>query len=65
MRPVVDEHGNHVVPPRFEVAEILNLQSIRDEARAARVSAHNDTVPSKNHHLNEQTSDDRSPNHIV
>ena len=36
MRPVVDEHGNRVVPPRFEVAEILNLQGIRDEARTRR-----------------------------
>ena len=36
MRPVVDEHGNRVVPPRFEVAEILNLQGIRDEARLRR-----------------------------
>lgn len=36
MRPVVDEQGNRVVPPRFEVAEILNLQAIRDEARERR-----------------------------
>ena len=36
MRPVVDEYGNRVVPPRFEVAEILNLQGIRDEARLRR-----------------------------
>ena len=36
MRPVVDEHGNRVVPPRFEVAEILNLQAVRDEARTRR-----------------------------
>ena len=36
MRPVVDEHGNRVVPPRFEVAEILNLQALRDEARKRR-----------------------------
>ena len=36
MRPVVDEQGNRVVPPRFEVAEILNLQGIRDEARTRR-----------------------------
>ncbi len=36
MRPVVDEHGNRVVPPRFEVAEILNLQGIRDKARQRR-----------------------------
>jgi len=36
MRPVVDEHGNRVVPPRFEVAEILNLQAIRDRARQRR-----------------------------
>ncbi len=36
MRPVVDEHGNRVVPPRFEVAEILNLQGVRDEARLRR-----------------------------
>lgn len=37
MRPVVDEQGNRVVPPRFEVAEILNLQAIRDAARQRRV----------------------------
>ncbi len=36
MRPVVDEQGNRLVPPRFEVAEILNLQGIRDEARTRR-----------------------------
>jgi len=36
MRPVVDEQGNRVVPPRFEVAEILNLQALRDEARRRR-----------------------------
>ena len=36
MRPVVDEHGNRVVPPCFEVAEIINLQEIRDRARQQR-----------------------------
>ncbi len=36
MRPVVGPDGQRVVPPRFEVAEILNLQAIRDEARARR-----------------------------
>ncbi|RMD60419.1 hypothetical protein D6833_09735 [Candidatus Parcubacteria bacterium] len=36
MRPVVDEQGNRVVPPRFEVAEILNLQAVRDAARQRR-----------------------------
>ena len=36
MRPVLDENGQRVVPPRFEVAEILNLQAIRDEARRLR-----------------------------
>jgi len=39
MRPVVDEQGNRVVPPRFEVAEILNLQGIRDEARLRRAAS--------------------------
>jgi len=33
MRPVVGPDGQRVVPPRFEVAEILNLQEIRDRAR--------------------------------
>jgi len=36
MRPVLDESGQRVAPPRFEVAEILNLQAIRDEARQLR-----------------------------
>lgn len=36
MRPVLDQEGNRVVPPRFEVAEILNLQAIRDSARKRR-----------------------------
>jgi len=36
MRPVVGPDGQRVVPPRFEVAEILNLQAIRDEARRLR-----------------------------
>ncbi|MCS7285749.1 MAG: CRISPR-associated protein Csx15 [Anaerolineae bacterium] len=36
MRPVVDEHGNRVVPPRFEVAEVIDLQTIREEARKRR-----------------------------
>ncbi|RMH05449.1 MAG: hypothetical protein D6704_09520, partial [Nitrospirae bacterium] len=31
MRPVKD-----ALPPRFEVAEIMNLQSLRDEARKRR-----------------------------
>lgn len=38
MRPVVDEQGNRVVPPRFEVAEVLNLQALRDEARQRRAA---------------------------
>jgi len=37
MRPVVGPDGQRVVPPRFEVAEILNLQAIRDEARRRRI----------------------------
>ncbi|WP_457638380.1 CRISPR-associated protein Csx15 [Oceanithermus sp.] len=36
LRPVLDDRGQRVVPPRFEVAEILNLQAIRDEARRLR-----------------------------
>jgi len=36
MRPVVGLDGQRVVPPRFEVAEILNLQAVRDEARKRR-----------------------------
>ncbi len=36
MRPVVGPDGQRIVPPRFEVAEILNLQAIRDEARRLR-----------------------------
>ncbi|HEY58059.1 MAG TPA: hypothetical protein G4O04_05935 [Anaerolineae bacterium] len=36
MRPVVGPDGQRVVPPRFEVAEILNLQALRDEARHRR-----------------------------
>ena len=36
MRPVVGPDGQRVVPPRFEVAEILNLQEIRDRARRLR-----------------------------
>ncbi len=36
MRPVVDAQGNRVVPPRFEIAEILNLQEVRDTARRRR-----------------------------
>jgi hypothetical protein len=31
MRPVKD-----ALPPRFEVAEIMNLQTLRDEARKRR-----------------------------
>jgi len=30
MRPVVDAQGNRVIPPRFEVAEVLDLQAVRD-----------------------------------
>jgi len=36
MRPVVGPDGQRVVPPRFEVAEILNLQNVRDKARQKR-----------------------------
>ena len=36
MRPVLDGSGQRVVPPRFEVAEVFNLQAIRDEARLSR-----------------------------
>jgi len=36
MRPVVGPDGQRVVPPRFEVAEVLNLQAVRDEARKRR-----------------------------
>ena len=36
MKPMVDAEGNRVIPPRFTVAEILNLQAIRDEARKRR-----------------------------
>ena len=36
LRPVVGPDGQRVVPPRFEVAEILNLQALRDEARKGR-----------------------------
>ena len=36
MRPVLDESGQRVMPPRFEVAEILNLQAIRDDSRRLR-----------------------------
>ncbi len=36
MRPVVGPDGQRVVPPRFEVAEIINLQAVRDEARTRR-----------------------------
>ena len=36
MRPVVGPDGQRVVPPCFEVAEILNLQTLRDEARKRR-----------------------------
>ncbi|GAB4559012.1 MAG: CRISPR-associated protein Csx15 [Anaerolineae bacterium] len=35
-RPVVDVQGNRVIPPQFEIAEILNLQEVRDKARARR-----------------------------
>lgn len=36
MRPVLGESGQRVMPPRFEVAEILNLQAIRDDSRRLR-----------------------------
>jgi len=36
MRPVVGPDGQRVVPPRFAVAEILNLQAVRDAARRRR-----------------------------
>ncbi len=36
MRPVVGPDGQRVVPPRFAVAEILNLQAVRDAARQRR-----------------------------
>jgi len=37
MRPVVGPDGQQLMPPRFEVAEIINLQEIRDRARQQRV----------------------------
>ncbi len=36
LRPVTGPDGQRVVPPRFEVAEILNLQAVRDAARERR-----------------------------
>ena len=36
MRPVVGPDGQRVVPPQFEVAEIINLQAVRDAARRGR-----------------------------
>ncbi|RME12111.1 MAG: hypothetical protein D6802_05190 [Ardenticatenia bacterium] len=36
LKPVLGPDGQRVVPPRFAVAEILNLQAIRDEARTRR-----------------------------
>ena len=36
MRPVVGPDGQQLMPLRFEVAEILNLQEIRDRARQQR-----------------------------
>lgn len=36
LKPAVDERGERLVPPRFVVAEIVNLQAIRDAARARR-----------------------------
>ena len=36
MRPVVGPDGQRVVPPRFEVAEVINLQAVRDESRKRR-----------------------------
>nr|WP_290666872.1 CRISPR-associated protein Csx15 [Ardenticatena sp.] len=36
LKPVLGPDDQRLVPPRFAVAEILNLQAIRDEARARR-----------------------------
>ena len=36
MKPVLGEDGRPQVPPRFEVAEVLNLQAVRDGARERR-----------------------------
>lgn len=36
LRPVIGPNGQQVIPPRFEVAEILNLQALRDETRKRR-----------------------------
>jgi len=36
LRPAVGPDGQRIVPPRFEVAEIINLQAIRDKARQKR-----------------------------
>ncbi len=36
LRPVVGPDGQRVIPPRFEVAEIINLQGVRDESRKKR-----------------------------
>ncbi len=36
MSPVVGPDGQRVVPPRFEVAEVINLQAVRDESRKRR-----------------------------
>ncbi len=36
LRPVIGPNGQQVIPPRFKVAEIINLQALRDEARKRR-----------------------------
>ena len=36
IRPLLGPDGQRMVPPRFEVAEILNLQALRDDARRRR-----------------------------
>jgi len=36
LKPAIGPNGQQVLPPRFEVAEILNLQTLRDEARKRR-----------------------------
>ena len=36
LRPAVGPDGQRIIPPRFEVAEIISLQVIRDTARQKR-----------------------------
>lgn len=36
VRPVRGEDGKLVTPPRYEIAEIINLQNVREEARLSR-----------------------------